>query len=128
MFDWSPSWINWYRRLLPSYWVFLFISTHLPKAKLPGPRGTDKVAHVLVFGLLAFCYWKFAETFGRPASSQLVVHAAIVLAVYAAFDEYLQQFVGRSTSWLDWIAGIVSIGIVLTVLETMRRRRSSRSA
>ncbi|RMF74578.1 MAG: VanZ family protein [Planctomycetota bacterium] len=123
----NPSaWRDWYRRLLPSYWVFLFVCTHLPKARLPGPADSDKAAHMLAFGLLAFCYWKFAETFGRPVSEQLVWHAVLVLTAYAAFDEYLQRFVGRSPSLEDWIADVCGIVAVLATLEFLRRRAAAR--
>jgi VanZ family protein len=123
MWSWSDRWNNLYRRLLPAYWVFLFVVTHLPKLKLGGPRQTDKMVHVVAFGVLAFLFWRFAETFRRPLSGRFIFRAAAILLAYAALDEYLQQFVGRNTAWLDGLANAVGVAIVLTVLEAGRRRQ-----
>ncbi len=128
---WTPAWEHWYRRALPAYWLFLFLSTHLPQLTLPG-AGSDKITHVVGFGLLALLFWKFCESFGRPLPDWFVLAAAIVLAAYAALDEWTQQFVGRGTDWQDWLADTVGIGLALGALEWRRRAagaaaRSSRS-
>ncbi len=127
MWKWSTAWEHWYRRALPAYWIFLFCATHLPKARLPGviPR-EDKLAHFLAFGALAFLFWKFAQSFDRKLSARFIWIAGIVLGGYAALDEYLQQFVNRHTSLNDWLADLVGIGVVLLVLEILRRRDNAR--
>lgn len=118
---WSPAWVHWYRRVFPAYWVFLFLSTHLPNLRLDIPLSSDKRAHVIAFGILAFLFWRFVETFRRPVPSATVYYAAVVLVVYAGLDEYLQQFVGRGTDWMDWLADLLGLGVVLVLLEARRR-------
>ncbi len=119
---WNAAWEHWYRRLLPSYWVFLFCATHFPKLELPlrVPQ-PDKLAHFVAFGLLAFLLWKFAESFRRPVSPGFAPRAFLIIAAYAAFDEWLQQFVGRSTSLIDFLADLGGAGVVLALLELHRR-------
>lgn len=120
---WTDEWRRWYRHALPAYWVFLFTSTHLPRLRVPLPTpAADKVLHLAAFGLLAFLFWRCAEAIRRPVSPTFVWFALIVLAAYAAVDEYLQSFVGRSADLADWLANVVGIGAVLGVLEWRRRR------
>ena len=126
-------WDRWYRRTLPAYWIFLFCATHFPKLSLEGPLPeSDKLAHVVAFALLAFLFWRFGESFQRPVSPRFVWLAALWLSAYAAVDEYLQAFVGRYASWLDWLCDLAGLTLVLGVLEWRRRahqrRTNSRSA
>ena len=117
-------WTHWYRRALPAYWIFLFCVSHFPKLELHAPiRAPDKVAHVGAFALLAFLFWRFAESLHATLSGRFVFVAAFWLAAYAAFDEYLQQFVGRRSDWLDWACDAAGIVLTLGVLEWRRRAR-----
>lgn len=126
MWRWSPSWEQWYRRALPAYWIFLFCATHLPRPELVGVK-SDKTAHVIVFGLLAFLFWKFAESFTRPLSGRFVWIALLAVGFYAALDEYLQQFVNRTTSFEDLLANWLGVILALTLLEAHRRFRARHS-
>ncbi len=119
------SWTHWYRRALPAYWIFLFCTTHFPGLYLNvGVRDPDKVAHTAAFGLLAFLFWRFAETLRRPLSGRFVWTAVFCLAVYAALDEYTQRYVGRGSNIRDWLFGMGGICTVLAILEWHRRRRA----
>jgi len=121
------AWDRWYRRMLPAYWVFLFCATHLPRPSLPVQFAeNDKLVHFLAFGLLAFLFWRFARTFNRDLSPRFVWLALVSLMGYAALDEYLQQFVNRSTSFIDWLADLAGTALVLAVLEAHRRRSAHR--
>jgi VanZ family protein len=122
----ATAWAHWYRRILPAYWIFLFCTTHLPNLHLTvAGDSKGRSAHLWAFGLLAFLFWRFAETFRRPLSGRFVWVAAPGLVLYAAVDEYLQQFTGRSTNLGDWLCNVVAIAAVLGVLE-WRRRVASR--
>lgn len=113
---------------LPVYWIALFIATHYPTVRIPDQvPGTDKLVHFTAFGILAFLRWRF-ERARRPISARFVWTAGLVLLVYAAFDEYLQQFVGRFTDPLDFVANATGIVVVLTALELHRRWRSARES
>ena len=120
----GPRWTHWYRRILPAYWFFLFSATHLPKLSLPGGVSfTDKIAHAVAFGILAFLFWRFAETLHYPLSRKFVWIAMFSLGAYAAFDEWLQPLVGRGAEPMDWVVDVLGIALVLAVLERQRRRR-----
>ena len=120
-------WAQWYRRALPAYLLFLFSVTHLPFLRLDVPiASSDKLAHLGAFGLLAFLFWRFVEALGRPPSGRFVYIAAFWLIAYAAFDEYLQQFVGRSTDLDDWLCDVGGIAAVLALLEWRRRKARPR--
>jgi len=122
------GWRTWYRRALPAYWIFLFLATHFPRLDLRGaPVPSDKFMHFTAFGLLAFLYWRFRESFGRPVGGRFVWSALAVLAVYSATDEYLQGFVGRSPDIRDWAANMSGVATALAVLELLRRYRAGKS-
>lgn len=122
-------WQHWYRRALPAYWVYLFCTTHFPKLQIPTRAvGIDKVIHVLCFGVLAFLFWRFAETFRKPAPGWLVWLALVWIGLYAALDEWSQDFVRRGTDALDWTADMLGVAAVLGVLEWRRRVKIARMA
>lgn len=113
---------------LPAYWIVLFIATHYPRVRIPDQiPGGDKLVHFTAFGILALLRWRF-ELARRPISTRFVWLTAGVLIAYAAFDEYVQQFVGRFTDALDFLANTSGIVAVLTVLELHRRWRSARES
>lgn len=119
----QPSWDHWYQRALPAYWIFLFCSTHFPKLKLDlHVRAPDKIAHCVGYGLLAFLFWRFAETFRRPLSKRFVWLALLWISAYGALDEWLQPFVNRSGDVLDWVYDVIGAAAVLGALEWRRRR------
>jgi VanZ family protein len=106
---------------LPAYWVLLFAATHYPRVRIPGeiPHG-DKLIHFAAFGLLALLFWQFGKARG-PLGPRFVWIAAAILIPYAGLDEWLQQFVGRFTDLMDFIANTAGIVAVLAVLEAHRR-------
>lgn len=122
---WAAATRHWDRRALPAYWVFLFTATHLPRLELGGPPRSDKIVHLFAFGLLAFLYWRFWESYGATGRPGFARRAWLWLAAYAGLDEYLQQFVGRGAEWLDGIANVAGISIVLLLLSLTRRRRAA---
>lgn len=119
----SSAWTHWYQRALPAYWIFLFFTTHLPNLRLGGPvRWSDKLMHIGAFAVLAFLFWRFAETVRRPLSGRFIWIAFLWLMAYAAFDEYTQRFAGRGLELADFLCDLVGIGLVLIALEWRRRR------
>ncbi|GEM_PF-903436 len=122
-------WQHWYRGALPAYWVYLLCMTHFPRLRLKTHvTAADKVAHVVCFALLAFLFWRFAETFRKPAPPWLVWLTLVWLGLYAALDEWTQGFVGRGTDVQDWLADMLGIMAVLAVLEWRRRAKAARAA
>ncbi|MGE3182828.1 MAG: VanZ family protein [Phycisphaerae bacterium] len=118
-------WRHWYSRVFPAYLVFLFLVQHLPHpGALPG-GASDKHVHVIAFGVLAFFFWRFIEATTGRISHQFILVAIPLLLLYAAFDEYTQQYFDRSTDIADWIADALGIVVVCALLEWHRRRARS---
>ena len=124
----SP-WDAWYRRALPTYWMLLFALTHLPRLEFDvGVADSDKYAHALAFAGLAFLYWRALATAYPPRSVRFALAAGAVLLGYAAVDEWLQRFTGRSVDLRDWLFGAGGIVGALVALELLRRRAHARPA
>ncbi|MFQ5806151.1 MAG: VanZ family protein [Phycisphaerae bacterium] len=100
----------------------MFCATHFPRPKLPGQiPSEDKLVHFVAFGVLAFLFWRGAESFKRKLSNHFVLFVVVGLIVFSAVDEYLQQFVNRGTSLADWLANLAGIAVALIPLELRRR-------
>ena len=107
---------------LPTYWVALFVATHYPRVRIPGEvPHSDKLLHFTAFGLLALLYWRFMKARGRAVGW---IGAAILVA-YAGLDEYLQQFFGRYTDAMDFLANAAGVVTVLGVIALLSRLRRS---
>ena len=120
-----PSlWDNWYRRALPAYWLFLFCITHFPLLVLPPVAHGDWMAHCAAYGLLAFLFWRFAETFSPPRSKRFAVLLAVWIGAYGAFDEWSQPYFNRSADVYDWLFDVLGSLTVLSLLEWRRRATS----
>ncbi len=119
-------WGYFWRRALPAYWISLFCLTHLPRLELQGVPGEDKTAHVLAYAVLALLLWQFFAARGRPLGDWFVVKVWGAVAAYAVFDEWTQQFVGRSPELGDWLADMAGATAVLAVLEWRRRATGRR--
>jgi len=62
----------------------------------------DKLAHLLVFGLLATTILRIPYFFKQGWKGALI--AVAIVSLYGALDEYHQFFSGRSVEFDDWIA------------------------
>jgi VanZ family protein len=107
--------------ILLGYWVILFVSTHIPN-QLLGPPGriSDKILHFSAFCMLALLValnaeWQFGEMCWRHYAI-----LAIVMAVFGALDEILQQFVNRHCSFKDWVADICGMIVGLWLYYIFR--------
>lgn len=101
------------RRLVAAwvvYWCVLFVVTHIPPPRvgLRVPRGSDKVAHfVLYLGLSVI--GGYAVRAARTFTSGRLIGWAVVYLVYAGLDEWLQSFVSRHMSLQDWLADAAGV-------------------
>ena len=113
------------RRLWIGYWILLFTLTHVPidaAGAIPVPDA-DKIAHFGCYGLLAYLsgrYWASAE---RRRTLIRLIGWAVVYAAYGAFDEWLQQFVGRTMSLYDWLANLGGIALGTIVVSRHVREK-----
>lgn len=114
----------------------VFIASGQSQVAAPGIVNIDKVAHALVFGLIA-------TLVGRSFRRRRWVWAAIVItSAYGAADEWRQSLApGRSVELADWVADTAGALLAVTlyqlwpwyrrVLETplfRRKRRVEKSA
>jgi VanZ family protein len=128
----GPALLRRRRLLRVAFWVYaamVFTATHWPKLELPGPKNSDKVVHMTVFGL-----WMFIATtqrwFGALFSTKNILATMVVSLVYAAVDEGLQafKFVHRDASLEDYSANAAGIVLVTIVFFAVRGRWSARGA
>ena len=108
------------------YWVVLFVLTHIPvEPRVPGMRHGDKILHVVAYFVLTFLGgWAASQ---RMRASRLLGWA-IVYAAYAAADEYLQRFAGRSMTLGDFLADLLGIALATAVLAANRREKTTSEA
>ncbi|WP_428390137.1 VanZ family protein [Mucisphaera sp.] len=103
---------RWARWLLAVYWPSLFVATHWPGLTLPEGSPvlqTDKLVHVVVFGVLAWLALRshlLTRWLGEHGGA--LATTAVVL-VYAVVDEYTQQFVNRYTGVEDAVANAIGV-------------------
>ena len=118
----------------PVLWAaFILLLTSIPGSDLPhvsllGFRDSDKLVHGTMYAIFA---WLATRTFlraGRPLRQAILV-VVLVIALFAAADEWHQQFIpGRSMDVFDWLADLsgVTIGtIVAALVPRVRERREA---
>jgi VanZ family protein len=107
----------WFWPLALAATIF-FCSAH-GQVAAPSIENFDKLAHFLIYGLLATL---LARCPGLPGGKALGVTSAVVIASFYGFtDEYHQSFTpGRSVSAADWLAD--TAGAALAVLLYARWR------
>ena len=107
------------------YWLGIFIATHVPV--VGGGhfhfRYFDKIVHFVLYFFLAYLGGGYLFVAGRARSTLSLIGYAGMYAVYGAFDEWLQQYTGRTMSVDDWLAD--AGGIALATIWLVRKRRSS---
>jgi len=129
--DTTWFWIRLAKIALVSYWLFLFVATHLPSDRLPRQvPNADKFMHFAAYAVLSFLLavvvtWKF------PARMRTYGAIFAVTATYAAVDELLQIPVpGRFGDVWDFTADMLgsltglAIFHVLTLLTGWRRLKT----
>ena len=98
--------------LLITYWVLMFVGTHIPiNTSLPflGFPQADKLVHMMAFmGLAMLLIWTMSCF--RQVSNPVLWITLVTLVGYSVFDEWSQRFVpGRHSHVFDWIADLVGI-------------------
>jgi len=104
----------------------VFTLTSVPNPRVPQVPGGDKVAHAIMYGVLAVLAHHAWPPEKRPMAARLLVLLGIM--ALAAVDEWHQLFIpGRSADVADWLADSVgaSIGLAVSSLIMALRRRES---
>jgi len=103
---------------LVSYWLTLFILTHIPIPQLVREAGvSDKSLHFLAYLILTFLLW-FTISPGKKVNWRwpAVWWVLFVIVAYAILDEWLQGYVrGRSRDVMDLVANLAGTltGLIL---------------
>lgn len=105
-----------------AYAIVLTTLTHLPKStvgRFP-IRIWDKLSHTLAYAVLGWLsWWAFASRPAAPAHEAVQrgsagrVALGFAALLFAATDEYTQQWVGRDPTLTDWIANALGIALGL---------------
>jgi len=109
-----------------SYWVGLFVLTHIPAEQVPDTETPDKLLHFIAYFLLSGIVGTQLFITGHWDSA-FIPKAVFVLILYAGFDELTQIPFGRSAEWMDWtadLAGIIAGILSLAVLSRFLQRQS----
>lgn len=85
----------------------------------------DYTAHAFTFGVLTWLIWRALNTFSRGGFLPLsLCKASLGAALYAASDEIHQSFVaGRHAGFLDWVADLVGILVVIALLYVWQGKK-----
>ncbi len=100
--------------VLGVYWLALFVLMHTPIKTTGQISHADKVAHFVLYGVLAGLISVWLSTSGRLTWRRVLPWYAF-LAVYAVVDELLQIPVGRSCEAGDWLADMLGVGTAFLV-------------
>lgn len=85
----------------------------------------DNVIHLVLYYLLVWLGGRYMFATGRPVSTAKLVGYAGIYALYAAFEEWSQQFVGRTMSFGDWLTDTVGISLATVWLVFWRRSNAA---
>jgi len=99
------------RSVFFAYVLTIATLTHWPGLVVTGPTARpDLLVHIGVFSLWTLLAWA-SGLLGRLGDGRTAARSMAVAAVYAALDEGTQQFVGRISSWEDFAANLMGVGL-----------------
>ncbi len=89
--------------------IIVFVLTHIPGSMIPDyARYNDKLMHFVAYALLSLLYGVTVAVKGRKGLLWMLL-VTIFLVIFAAVDEYTQQFFGRTTDIEDYYADLRGI-------------------
>jgi hypothetical protein len=105
--------------VLGIYWPVIFWLTHIPVPDVARQSGmSDKTMHVLAYFVLTFLVWFAVSPYQKARWNRLKVWVVLATVIgYAAIDEYLQGYVGRSVDIQDFIADVFGVALALGMLS-----------
>jgi VanZ family protein len=110
----------WISGALFSFWLSMFIGTHIPRIPSALEEVSDKTLHFLSYSGLAFLLALAAASWGKMSLRRAPLLLG-VLATYGALDELSQIPVHRDASVWDWTADLGGSILGLTAFFLVRR-------
>ena len=104
--------------LPPVIWAgLIFAATSFPTSGLPPTfPHTDKLAHFIIYGILALLLYRAFRMERRYGPWAAVLLSILVASIYGALDEYHQSFIPtRTTDLFDWLADTAGAAITLCI-------------
>ena len=103
--------------------AIILLLTSIPGSDIPHVNflnfhASDKIVHSTMYGIFAWLATRSLVRAGRPLR-QAVLIVLLGIALFAALDEWHQQFIpGRSMDVFDWLADIsgATIGTLAAVM------------
>lgn len=114
------------RRLTLAALAAAFVATHVPLPHRGSGGHWDKVAHVLIFAVLAGLAF-LAQRAGRARESASFPLIFALAACYGAIDEITQPWFSRDADLLDWVADLCGAACGLAAaaaIDAWRRPRT----
>ena len=111
-------------RWLPvGVWVGVILTaTSIPNVPGPPVAGSDKVVHLAMYAVLGALALRAARNHDAPSRTLVVVLTAI--ALFAAADEWHQQFIpSRSADVADWVADVTGAALGTGAVALLNFRR-----
>ena len=107
--------------LLLTWILIIFLAVSIPVQGMDNPNGywgLDKLAHFLLFGVLAFLTLSLSKEFVFAKTvvptpklvNQIYLLVGLFCLIYILISEYIQSFIpGRYPSWGDVLAGVLGV-------------------
>jgi len=88
----------------------------------------DKMAHVAVFGLLAFLLLRYLRSIGLSNNWRILLGVGLTITVMGVLDEWLQSMVpGRTASLMDVLADVAGGLVCMLLLVPLPGKISART-
>jgi VanZ family protein len=114
----------------PLAWIgAILTATSIPGAYIPviGPPNTDKVVHVVMYGVLGFLIARALDDPPRMHRLRAFLGGFLFCVAMGAADEWHQLYIpGRSAEVADWMADSAGalVGAVTWTLRSRQRERA----
>ncbi len=110
---------------LTLWWSAMFIATSIPGEAIPPVPAFnyDKLIHAFMYGGLTLFFYRFIRCREKLFAPPLII-TFVTIAFYGAFDEWHQQFVGRTPSLYDYyanLAGVILVTFATVIIKLFKR-------